>query len=142
MKDLKDLNTQKIIHSYIDTKVNGEHIDADINIMSLLRYASAENKIFKIDKNKTKELCCFRTTIIDEHGKQQDAVMMTFIMSLKLEAMSTNSTSEYIMEFVRIIEKILYPIHKMRYLKDIEGSNKSVGILQIFKIDSNDILNI
>lgn len=118
------MSIQKIVKTFVQTKLEDHEIPPDTTSLEILRLADKDNRLYKF---KNIHFCCYKTSLDDT----KKAVLMVF--SIKDESTGSSSSSEAVMQLVYSLESQFTPILEYKYERNVDGINKNIGLLKIVK---------
>lgn len=116
----------KVLNIFIQTKLEEELIPFNKDPLEIIRLAEEKNKVHRFRKDIF--FCCFKTEYEDT-----PAVMSVFTMKLPGPISGSSASSEIVMDVVSFMEKMLSPIDKIEFSRNIDYSSKNIALLTIIK---------
>lgn len=120
-------NTHKIMRIFTQACVDSDSVEEGESSLNILRRAETENKMIRYKKDI--HCCAYKTTLQDK-----PAIIMIYSMLLPGPLNGSSASSEIVMDLVGLLEKVLMPIDKIKFTRDIEGSRKNIAVLKVIKI--------
>ncbi len=116
----------KILHNFIDTKLNGEFINFDTDVIEIARHAEETNKLLLFKKDQY--FCMYKTKF-----DNSDSILILFTLNLPGPSTGSSIASTIVMDIIKLIENVLYPIDNIKFNRLIGNSTKSIAILMFTK---------
>lgn len=122
----------KILNIFIQTKLEEKTIPFDKNPLEVIRLAEDENKVHRFRKDIF--FCCFKTEF-----EKEPAVICVFTMKLPGPISGSSASSEIVMNVISFMEKLLSPIDKIEFSRNLDYSSKNIALLTIIKKISEEL---
>lgn len=116
----------KIFRIITETKVNGLTIDYNMDPLQVIKKSENDKVLHKYKKDIY--FSVYKTVYED-----RDSVILTFMLLLPGSPNGSSTSSEIVMKLVAFIEKLLYPVDKINFMRDVDGSRKNICTLTVIK---------
>lgn len=123
---VKHHNIQKFLKTFVETRLNGKIIKHDTGNSDVIRLAERDKLLIQYNENI--KYCCYKTIHNDK-----DAILIVFTFILPGPITGSSAASEMVMDMVGMLEKKLMPVAFWHYSREIDASDKSIGILKLIK---------
>ena len=123
---VKHHNIQRLIKSRVESNVNGEFVDSELSNSTIIRKAEKDEILVRY--NEDMFYCCYRTKY-----KAKDCVLLLIAIKLPGPSTGSSTSSLLVIDILNMIEKKLMPLEHTFYARELDSSDKSIGILKIIK---------
>ena len=124
----------KILRIHAQARLSRKTIKHNLNPIEIIKQAEIDGNIHKFKKDVY--FCAYPTEF-----ENVPAVIFVFTLLLPGPVTGSSASSEIVMDLVGFLEKVLMPIDKMDFTRDIEGSKKNIATVVIKKkVREEDII--
>lgn len=124
---------RRLVNYFKETRLDGDYIDYTEDSLKLIKKAKDNDKLIKFNKNTF--LCLFKTKF-----KTKPAVMMIFLMEIPGSSTGSSSSSQLIMEYVRMLENMFLTIDKFWFCRHYEKNKDACSLIVVKQINEDDII--
>ena len=98
------------------------------NVLTIIKKAEEEEKIFKIRKDSV-YFCCYRTDLDND-----PSLLLVFMLKIPVENSRSRVSNEIVMSLIKNLEKLLININDVAYSSILDAnSKKNIITLKIIK---------